>query len=86
MRGKWAAAALLAVAALGAPPAGVGGAATCPEGFHAHLVGDGDHEHGGHDHVGLSMDAVDRNGNGAICVRHVTPDGDIHVHIDDIAA
>jgi hypothetical protein len=30
------------------------------------------------------MDKVDRNGNGLICVQHVTPDGEIHVHIDDL--
>lgn len=60
-------------------------AASCPEGFHLHQIGQGDHEHGEHRHVGLSMETVDQNGNGLICVRHVTRDGAIHVHIDDVA-
>jgi len=59
-------------------------AASCPDGFHAHPVADGDHEHGEHRHVGLDADAVDRNGNGLICVKHVDPGG-VHVHIDDTA-
>jgi hypothetical protein len=76
--------AALATAALAPPPA-ARAAARCPNGFHPHAIIDGEHEHGHHQHVGRSMDAVDRNGNGWICVRHVTPAGDIHVHIDDIA-
>jgi hypothetical protein len=60
-------------------------AASCPEGFHLHEIGEGNHEHGEHQHVGLSMGTVDQNGNGLICVKHVTPDGAIHVHIDDVA-
>jgi hypothetical protein len=53
----------------------------CPPAFHAHSEGD---MHGdGHQHAGLAMDAVDRNGNGVICVKHVGADGGIHVHIDD---
>ena len=79
---KWLIASLLAVALLALPPAPVS-AGSCPKAFHLHAVGD-DHEHGDHRHVGLSMDEVDRNGNGLICVNHVTPDGDIHVHIDDL--
>ncbi len=78
-------ASLLAGAALVLGPMSASGA-SCPDGFHPHAVGDGDHEHGEHRHVGVSMDAVDRNGNGLNCVKHITPDGAIHVHIDDIAA
>lgn len=59
-------------------------AASCPEGFHLHSIDDGNHEHGEHLHVGVSMDEVDRNENGAICVKHISPSGAIHVHIDDV--
>lgn len=53
----------------------------CPPAFQTHTEGD---MHGdGHQHVGLAMDAVDKNGNGVICVKHVGRDGNIHVHIDD---
>lgn len=79
---RWVIASLVAVAPLVFAPASVS-ASSCPEGFHLHLVSDGDHDHGEHRHVGLSMDKVDRNGDGQICVKHVTPAGDIHVHIDD---
>jgi hypothetical protein len=78
---KWASATLLAVTLLVLPPTSAS-ADGCPDTFHLHAVGD-DHEHGDHRHVGLSMDAVDRNGNGLICVKHATPGGGIHVHIDD---
>lgn len=77
-------ASLLAAVALVAAPTAVS-ANSCPAGFHLHAVGDGDHEHGEHQHVGLRMERVDLNGNGYICVKHATPDGSIHVHIDDIA-
>jgi hypothetical protein len=73
---------MLATAALVAVPATVAGS-SCPEGFHAHTIGDGDHEHEDHVHVGISMDSLDRNGNGVICVKHVSADGTIHVHVDD---
>lgn len=53
----------------------------CPPAFQTHTEGD---MHGdGHQHVGLSMAAVDKNSNGVICVKHVGRDGRIHVHIDD---
>lgn len=53
----------------------------CPPAFDTQTEGD---MHGdGHQHVGLAMDAVDKNGNGVICVKHVGHNGDIHVHIDD---
>ena len=53
----------------------------CPPAFHVHT--EGDMHADGHQHVGLAMDAVDKNGNGVICVKHVGRDGSIHVHIDD---
>jgi hypothetical protein len=53
----------------------------CPPGFHPHT--EGDMHEDGHQHVGLAMDAVDRNQNGVICVKHVGANGGIHVHIDD---
>jgi Spy/CpxP family protein refolding chaperone len=77
-------ASLLAAAALVAAPSSAS-ANSCPPGFHLHAVGDGDHGHSEHQHVGLSMERVDLNGNGDICVKHLTPEGTIHVHIDDIA-
>ena len=79
---KWGIASLLAVTLLVFPPSSAS-AGSCPAAFDLHAVGD-DHEPGDHRHVGLSLDKVDRNGNGLICVQHVTPDGDIHVHIDDL--
>ena len=80
---KWLSAALLALAslALAAPPVAAG---SCPDGFHLHAVADGDHEPGEHRHAGVPEALLDRNGNGFICVKHVTPSGDIHVHIDDV--
>jgi hypothetical protein len=79
---KWVIASLLAVALLVLPPTSASSDG-CPDTFHLHAVGD-DHEHSDRRHVGLSMDTVDRNGNGLICVKHATPDGGIHVHIDDL--
>ena len=53
----------------------------CPDDFHLHTVMDHDHDHGGpHKHVGNDRDF---NGDGWICVKHVGPDGSIHVHIDN---
>jgi len=50
----------------------------CPPGFtlemHMH------HEDHEHQHVGTS---ADQNGDGYICMRPITPDGSIHVHIDN---
>jgi len=75
-------ASLLAVVALALAPTSVS-AASCPDGFHSHEIGRGEHEHEGHQHIGVSLDAVDRNGNGLICVKHLAED--IHLHIDDQA-
>jgi hypothetical protein len=52
----------------------------CPVGFHLHLAGDHDDHHGPHRHVGTDADL---NGDGWICVKHITPDESIHVHIDN---
>jgi hypothetical protein len=68
----------LALVAAGEP------VARCPKAFHLHTIDEDGHGHAEHRHVGLSMEAVDRNGNGWICVKHVTPAGGIHVHSDDI--
>jgi hypothetical protein len=80
------AALLLGASALATAPATTATAEIrCPDGFQPHMLGEGDHEHGGHQHVGLSMERVDLNDNGFICVKHVDPAGDVHIHIDDLA-
>ena len=50
----------------------------CPLGFTLEEVMP--HENHEHQHVGTS---ADQNGDGFICVKHVTPDESIHVHIDN---
>ena len=52
----------------------------CPPGFalEMHMHHDG-HEHE-HVHVGTS---ADHNGDGLICMKPITPDGSIHVHMDN---
>ena len=75
--------ALLLVAAASATPATPAAAASCPNGFHLHTLGDGDHEHGEHEHVGVRIETLDRNENGYICVKHVSQSGAIHIHLDD---
>jgi hypothetical protein len=82
---RWLIALLLAAAPLVSAP-GSAAAMGCPAGFHLHTLGEAEHHDGAHRHVGLAMEAVDRNGNGLICVKHATPSGDIHVHIDDTPA
>lgn len=52
----------------------------CPPGFMLHEHHDHPEDHTGHKHVGTS---ADRNGDGDICVKHVTPTEKIHVHIDN---
>ena len=80
MRRKWTAVLLVVLALLMTVPVASADPG-CPPDFHAHTEGD---MHGdGHQHVGLAMGAVDKNGNGVICVKHVGRDGNIHVHIDD---
>jgi hypothetical protein len=52
----------------------------CPEGFTREMAMDHeDHEHP-HRHVGTS---ADQNGDDLICMKPITPDGSIHVHIDN---
>jgi hypothetical protein len=56
---------------------------SCPSGWELHDLSDHHHsgsEHGDHRHVGTD---ADQNGDGFICGKHVTPNGDIHVHIDN---
>jgi hypothetical protein len=53
---------------------------SCPGGFHLHpLMHDDEHE-GEHIHVGVTQDL---NGDGHICAKHITPAGNIHVHVDN---
>lgn len=80
MRRKLALCALIALVLLMSVPVATA-APACPPAFHPHTAGDMHAD--GHQHVGLAMDAVDRNGNGVICVKHVGASGDIHVHLDD---
>jgi hypothetical protein len=68
--------AVLASVSASAEPVGA-----CPDGFALHAVME--HEEHGHHHVGS---AVDRNGDGWICAKHVSAGGHIHVHIDNQAA
>lgn len=79
---RWLIAPLLALSPLVVTPSAVS-AAGCPTAFDLQPVGEHTDHHDEHRHVGLSIDKVDRNGNGWICVKHVTPEGDVHVHIDD---
>jgi hypothetical protein len=62
-------------------------AGNCPPPLALHPIAAMAHEMGetgDHRHVGRRLEAVDRNDNGLSCVAHVTPDGDIHVHFDDV--
>ena len=51
----------------------------CLPGWHLHQLGD--HHEGQPRHVGNSFD---QNGDGYVCVEHVTPDGNVHVHMDNV--
>ena len=62
------------VFAEGAP---VGG---CPRGFDLHMAPHHDNHHGDHIHVGTD---TDKNGDGFLCVKPITPDNTLHVHIDN---
>jgi hypothetical protein len=62
------------VFAEGAP---VGG---CPTGFDLHMAPHHDNHHGDHVHVGTD---TDKNGDGFLCVKPITPDNILHVHIDN---
>lgn len=50
----------------------------CPPGFTLEMHMHHDDHH--HLHVGTS---ADQNGDGYICVKHITPDEAIHVHVDN---
>ena len=56
----------------------------CPKGYTLdmlhHHMGNGEMEHR---HVGLSMEMVDINGDGWICMKHVGSGELNHVHIDN---
>jgi len=68
----------LSATALAQGSAPVGG---CPDDFHKHQIMDHD-EHNGqiHQHVGTS---ADQNGDGYLCVKHVSINENIHLHIDN---
>lgn len=53
-------------------------AGTCPVGFSLAMVMDHDVHH--HQHIGTDTDL---NGDGFICMRHITPGGNIHLHVDN---
>jgi hypothetical protein len=55
-------------------------AGDCQPDFMLHMAHEHDEHHAGHMHVGTD---ADRNGDGYICVKHVTPFEKIHVHIDN---
>jgi hypothetical protein len=50
----------------------------CPPGFMLEEVMPHDEHH--HQHVGTS---ADQNGDGYICMKHVSTDEEIHVHVDN---
>jgi hypothetical protein len=51
---------------------------SCPSGFSP--VPAMDHDDHGHLHVGTDADL---NGDGYICMKHVTPSENVHVHVDN---
>jgi hypothetical protein len=53
-------------------------AGSCAPGFTLEMAMDHDNHH--HKHVGTD---ADRNGDGFICMKPVTPAGKIHVHVDN---
>lgn len=54
---------------------------SCPPGFSLHMAHEHDDEHHtGHPHVGTD---ADQNGDGYICVKHLTSSVEAHVHIDN---
>lgn len=67
--------AVTAFAEHGAPAGG------CPEKYHLHHLMHHDHE-GDHMHRHIGSD-IDMNGDGYLCVKHVSSDGSLHVHIDN---
>jgi hypothetical protein len=53
-------------------------AGTCPTGFTLMMVME--HDEHQHQHVGVE---TDRNGDGYLCMQHVTPTEKIHLHVDN---
>jgi hypothetical protein len=53
-------------------------AGSCAPGFTLMMVMDHDEHH--HQHVGTDTDL---NGDGFICMKHITPDEQIHLHMDN---
>jgi len=51
---------------------------SCAPGYTLEMAMEHDNHH--HQHVGTDADL---NGDGNICVKPVTPDGKIHVHVDN---
>jgi hypothetical protein len=51
---------------------------SCAPGFRLEMAMDHDHHH--HRHVGTD---TDKNADGYICMKPVTPSGKIHVHVDN---
>jgi len=51
---------------------------SCAPGFTLEMAMEHDNHH--HKHVGTD---ADKNGDGYICMKPVTPDGKIHVHVDN---
>ena len=51
---------------------------SCPPAFELVMAMDHDNHH--HRHVGTD---TDKNGDGYICMKPVTPSGKIHVHVDN---
>ena len=71
---------VLVLTPLGTSVAFAANGSACPEGFQLEMaMHHDDHEHQ-HRHVGTS---ADKNGDGFICMKPITPDGSIHVHIDN---
>ena len=57
-----------------------GAEVVCPPPFQPHMAHDHDDHHGDHLHAGTDTDL---NGDGWICVAHVTPFEIVHVHVDN---
>lgn len=70
---------LLAMSITAVASAGGDPVAGCPDNFALHPAMPHD-DHHGHLHAGTETDL---NGDGWICVKHVSVDGSIHVHIDN---
>jgi len=70
---------LLSLSAASVASASDGPIGGCPSKFELHRAMDHDGDPS-HKHVGTD---TDRNGDGWICIKHVSADGNIHLHIDN---